>query len=350
MRLRSYGVRSDIQLYRSKLIQCEDEQSRRWNLLERPIRTLLEQSTSRKACMIFTDIEYIQSHQRNKLRDTVMMRFPCTPRLFWSRTCSLHNGFFGCDYSLPPATIPYSTHFRLAVKTPKNEGLPDYDSSYGGLSYEWSEMGFLSISTPGWNIMLCFNVPKSFISRLQANLPTMLQDLQGPYALHVPLLEQLAVSFDTSIEYIQGTVASIEKDLTDSANISSDSNSTGASFVQQRKTQLAAMFEISRHASQLVETTQIAADTVERMRIECEAFATTQKGATLPSRARRLAFVHCVIRGLSARAATNEKRLANEQNMLSNMISLHNSEALQQLVVANADSAQSSFGHQGEVI
>lgn len=140
-----------------------------------------------------------------------MTRFPYTPQLFWSRTCSLHNGFFGCEYSLPPATVPYSTYFRMAVKSPKNQGLPDYDSPHGTLAYEWSEMGFLSSSSSSRNILICFNVPDSVIVGLQESLPTMLQDLQGPYALHIPLLEQLTMLYDMSIGHVQGTVASIDK-------------------------------------------------------------------------------------------------------------------------------------------
>lgn len=162
-------------------------------------------------CLSFTEIEYFQSHQRNKLRENVMMRCPCTPQLFWSRTCSLHNGFFGCEYSVPPATVPYSTYFRMAVKSPRNQGLPDYDSPHGTLAYEWSEMGFLSSSSTSWNIMICFNVPDSIIAGLQNSLPTMVGDLQGPYALHIPLLEQLTMLYDMSIGHVQGTVASIEK-------------------------------------------------------------------------------------------------------------------------------------------
>jgi hypothetical protein len=143
-------------------------------------------------CISFTEIEYFQTAQRNKLRENVMMRFPSTPHLFWTRTCSLHNGFFGCDYSVPPAaTAPYSTY------------------------YEWSEMGFLSSSSTSWNILICFNVPESIIAGLQNSLPTVSfgkpQDLQGPYALHIPLLEQLTILYDMSIGHVQGTVASIEK-------------------------------------------------------------------------------------------------------------------------------------------
>lgn len=87
---------------------------------------------------------------------------------------------------------------------------------------------------------------------------------------------------------------------------------------RRRKKQLAAIFETSRHAAQLVETTQMAAETVDRMRVECESFAAGQKtpDRTLTQRARRLAFVHSMIRGLCARAMTNEKRLANEQSLV----------------------------------
>lgn len=87
---------------------------------------------------------------------------------------------------------------------------------------------------------------------------------------------------------------------------------------KRRKEQLAAIFEISRQATQLVETTQMAAETVGRMRIECESFAAAQKtpDRTLAQRARRLGFVHSMVRGLAARAVSNEKRLANEQSLV----------------------------------
>ena len=74
-----------------------------------------------------------------------------------------------------------------------------------------SEMGFLSSSSTSWNIMICFNVPDSIVAGLQNALPTAVQDLQGPYALHIPLLEQLTMLYDMSVGHVQGTVASIEK-------------------------------------------------------------------------------------------------------------------------------------------
>ncbi|KEQ72226.1 hypothetical protein M436DRAFT_83120 [Aureobasidium namibiae CBS 147.97] len=268
-----------------------------------------------------------------------MTRFPYTPQLFWSRTCSLHNGFFGCEYSLPPATVPYSTYFRMAVKSPKNQGLPDYDSPHGSLAYEWSEMGFLSSSSTSRNILICFNVPDSVIVGLQESLPTMLQDLQGPYALHIPLLEQLTMLYDMSIGHVQGTVASIEEAVLKLASENDRIVDLDDPPSKRRKEQLAAVFEISRHATQLVETTQMAVDTVDRMRVECESFAAAQKtpDRTLAQRARRLAFVHSMVKGLTARAVTNEKRLANEQSLLSNLIAQDNSEILQRLAAANND-------------
>jgi hypothetical protein len=62
----------------------------------------------------------------------------------------------------------------------------------------------------------------------------------------------------------------------------------------------------------------MAAETVDRMRIECESFAAAQKtpDRTLAQRARRLGFVHSMVRGLAARAVTNEKRLNNKQSLV----------------------------------
>jgi hypothetical protein len=133
----------------------------------------------------------------------------------------------------------------------------------------------------------------------------------------------------------------------------------------KRKEQLAAIFEISRHAIQLVETAQMAAETVDRMRTECESFAAGQKtpDRTLAQRARKLAFIHSMFRGLSARAVTNEKRIVNEQSLvrqlisftvalrttqdkavlmilimqLSNLIAQGNNEVLQRLAASNND-------------
>lgn len=67
------------------------------------------------------------------------------------------------------------------------------------------------LASSTWNILICFNVPDSVIAGLQESLPTIIQDLQGPSALHIPLLEQLTMLYDMSIGHVQGTVASIEE-------------------------------------------------------------------------------------------------------------------------------------------
>ncbi|TIA40433.1 hypothetical protein D6C78_02557 [Aureobasidium pullulans] len=293
------------------------------------------------ASALLWEIEHFQGQGRNALRDTIMMRFPNTPQMFWSRTCALHNGFFGCDHSLPSATTQYSTYFRLAVKTPQNQGLPDYDSPYGSLSYEWSEMGFLSASSTTWNVMICFNVPQSIITGLQPTLPTLLGDILGPYALHIPLLEQLVELYDMSVSYTGGTVDILEKELTKPGYQETETTAPGAPSAsdKQRRTQLAAMFEISNHITHLIETTQIAAETIDRMRLECESYAAVQKpvNLSLAPRARKLAFLHSMLRGLSARTRSNEKELAGAQSLLTNMIAQDNHEVLQRLAASNSD-------------
>lgn len=78
------------------------------------------------------------------------------------------------------------------------------------------------------------------------------------------------------------------------------------------------MFEISNHITHLIETTQIAAETVDRMRLECESYAAVQKpvNLSLAPRARKLAFLHSMLRGLSARTRSNEKELAGAQSLV----------------------------------
>jgi hypothetical protein len=77
------------------------------------------------------------------------------------------------------------------------------------------------------------------------------------------------------------------------------------------------LFEISRHLAHGVEITQIAAEVVERMKNACEYVHLAHGTPILATRVQRLNFLHSLLRGLSARSVSNEKRLASEQLLVS---------------------------------
>jgi hypothetical protein len=77
------------------------------------------------------------------------------------------------------------------------------------------------------------------------------------------------------------------------------------------------LFEISRHVTHSVETTQIAAEVIERMRNACEALIFVHQDPTMVMRTQKLSFLHSMLKGLHARSMSNEKRLTSEQVLVS---------------------------------
>lgn len=198
--------------------------------------------------------------------------FPYTPAVFWSETCVKHNGFFGMHTSNPAALIPkpsptsssidqtatsaaadrqnvvptsgtpglirepslssssteqtetaaagehqvvLSTYFRLIVKMllsakasvqgPIQAQVPA--SNEKEKDYKWYEMGFMSRGS----VLLCCNVPGDSIKKLFDRLPTDVEQIKGPFALHIPLLEVLAELFDESVWSMTKKVRGIEE-------------------------------------------------------------------------------------------------------------------------------------------
>lgn len=163
--------------------------------------------------------------------------FQHTPAVFWTKTCVLHNGFFGVHTSrenapassktsvsspepessstaqtrtpLPDERAEFgqqtvSTYFRLIVKMLE---LPEANGQAPTLSasnkkekdYTWHEMGFMSFSSDSRSTILCFDVPKVVITGLKDVLCASAEQYGGPFGLHVPLLEELVKLYDGSV-------------------------------------------------------------------------------------------------------------------------------------------------------
>lgn len=168
-------------------------------------------------------LEKLHVERQQKLQEW----FPHTPAVFWSDTCVDHNGFFGShtsstpiciskpspassstDQTATPAAVEHqevvSTYFRLIVKTL----LP---AERLVVAYEWHEMGFLSIFSDTKSLLLCFDIPAGSITNLYQTLPKNTDQITGPFALHIPVLEELMKLYDRSVWTMARAVRAIEK-------------------------------------------------------------------------------------------------------------------------------------------
>ncbi|KAI4783436.1 hypothetical protein E4T52_01638 [Aureobasidium sp. EXF-3400] len=296
--------------------------------------------------------------------------FPHTPTAFFSETCIEHNGFFGCHTSSKNAAPSHkpspasssitqtelpspsgsatghqeivSTYFRLIVKileAPEAHGQPPISNAPSQKDYKWHEMGFVSFSSDSRSTMLCFDVPPEVIQDLQTTLYPSTEQLGGPFGLHIPLLEELVKLYDRSVWAMAKKVREIEKKklqqrLAESGRRRSSTTSSLPSTLPSLPNDSAKpkglartaedfeyLFEISRHIAHSVETTQIATEVVERMKIACESLNLAHWNTILTMRAQKLNFLQSMFRGLSARSISNEKRLTSEQVLVSNGIS-----------------------------
>ncbi len=89
---------------------------------------------------------------------------------------------------------------------------PEYTKS--GKSYAWFEMGFFTRwSSPGHCKVLCIDTPKELQSKLNAVLrkqsPRL--DFSDPFAMHVPLIEQIILLYDLSVWRARHPVREIEQ-------------------------------------------------------------------------------------------------------------------------------------------
>jgi hypothetical protein len=166
------------------------------------------------------------------IQDRLLEWFPLTPAEFWRETCVRHNGFFGIhtpsDGAVPsPKPSPassstaqtgapsltrsatdrqetVSTYFRFIVKVLLKQ------VSSSGKDYIWHEMGFLSFSSDCRSTILCFDVPSDVIAGLEHTLPASIDQLRGPFGLHMPLLGELVALHDRSIWIMADVVRDIE--------------------------------------------------------------------------------------------------------------------------------------------
>ncbi|KAI4740191.1 hypothetical protein E4T50_09346, partial [Aureobasidium sp. EXF-12298] len=248
------------------------------------------------------------------LRKELCKHFPNIPRVFWSKTCVQHNGFFGAktstDFSSTASVssettlIEVQTWFRMiVVKTLKSA------SQYAGSNYEWHEMSCLSSFTQRRNLLLCFDTPK-YIARNMFNVLAEEENgdaATGPYGLHQLLLEQLMGLYDAG-------VWSIARAIRDSNSHSENDKGTQL-FLR--------LDENARHSTHSIEATQEAARVVACIAQHCETLASRSSvhQEFLISRCEIFKFHHTLMLGFLARAFANDKRVGHSKDLTLNVSS-----------------------------
>lgn len=99
------------------------------------------------------------------------------------------------------------TWFRCLVKNV----LKNDEPRQSGKGYTWYEMGFFTCwDNSGRCRVLCIDTPED----LQSGLETVLQESlnpRDPFAMHIPLLDQIVKLYDDSVWRVRDPVRDIEK-------------------------------------------------------------------------------------------------------------------------------------------
>ncbi|KAI4748412.1 hypothetical protein E4T50_01290 [Aureobasidium sp. EXF-12298] len=130
----------------------------------------------------------------------------------------------------------------------------------------------------------------------------------GPYGLHQLLLEQLMAIYDESVWDIARIMRNNEKSKGPMGN-------TDLHYFIK-------LYEDSRHTVHSIEATQEATKVVECIAQQCQVLAlqSSPHQELLSSRADMLRFHHTMMQGFLARAMSNDRRMGNEQNLTSNLM------------------------------
>jgi len=193
--------------------------------------------------------------------------------------------------------------------------------------YQWYEMSFISTFGKQRNLLLCLDTPRYLAYNIfDALSAEENKDIAtGPYGLHQVLLEQLMILYDESVWDIARIMRNNEKSkgvcifgFADCSN----TKLTGASEQPMGNTDLhyfIKLYEDSRHTIHSIEATQEATKVVECITRQCATLAAqkTTHQELLSSRLEMLKFQHTMMQGFLARAVSNDRRMGNEQNLVS---------------------------------
>ncbi|CRG90551.1 hypothetical protein PISL3812_07595 [Talaromyces islandicus] len=156
-----------------------------------------------KCCYIFLPKENYREGQGGIFRQFN------APALLASKMGIEINGFFGSrlSHNEDERLKSYSTWYRCLVKMIYPYKLPD------GKDYKWYEMTFVS----RWEALgsrqqiLCIDTPEELPSTLLTILENTAVNFDDPFAMHIPLLQEIVRLNDKSVWAIRDPIREVEK-------------------------------------------------------------------------------------------------------------------------------------------
>lgn len=210
----------------------------------------------------------------------------------------------------------YSTWFRCLVKL-LLEG-SDITRVGKGKDYIWYEMGFFTHwDHSGHCRILCIDTPENLPSDLQKALKGSPFKRSNPFAMHIPLLDQIVRLYDDSVWLVRHPVRDIEKNR----------GKTTPDFSN--------MHEISRHAIHVSEVLSVTIETLQKMEEQQKA---VHKDLSPPlektdreQAQQYMSFQIQMVKSLSLRSNSNLERLKGEVALAYNVIAQKDSGVMRSL-------------------
>lgn len=286
-------------------------------------------------CYIFLDKP--SSPESNNAVTEILRSFNI-PDFLNTRTCIDLNGYFGCrgkykeehdneehdkeKYNMEEhdkkkhSLESYSTWFRCLVKL-LLEG-SEITRIGKGKDYIWYEMGFFTHwDHSGHCRVLCIDTPENLPSDLQTALKGSPFKRSDPFAMHIPLLDQIVRLYDHSVWRVRHPVRDIEKSR----------GKTTPDFSN--------MHEISRHAIHVSEVLSVTIETLQKMEEQQKAIhkdlSPLLKKTDRKQAQQYMSFQVQMVKSLSLRSNSNLERLKGEVALAYNVIAQKDSGVMRAL-------------------
>ncbi|KAI5464687.1 hypothetical protein BGZ63DRAFT_378374 [Mariannaea sp. PMI_226] len=245
--------------------------------------------------------------QLEEARRDILSHFEM-PELLSTKTCVIHNGYFGCRPSYKNGKlIKYNTWFRILAKKIWKR----HETSNNSKDYIWYEMGVYTRWRKGHHpTVLCVGMPPEMPQKLQAALGANPPIEGDPFALHIPLLEQIVKLQDDCVWRLRDPIREIEQQRKDKGVV--------VGFKE--------MHEISRHAIHISEVLEVTVNTFEGLLRQGKTVYGMKKRETPDDETyceqalENLSFQAQMIKSLKLRNDSNNERLKSEIQVAYNTI------------------------------
>lgn len=167
------------------------------------------------------------AYQRHQSDCRDLLRPFNVPRLVCVDICSPGNGYFGSkeicnETSQVQSYSLYAHDYILACEFVTNAGLGcwlrclvkiAHHCPHTGSGYTWHEMTFFCRWEPSYCMVFCVDTPDGFRVQLEESLDSEheMLDLTDPFALLIPIVDQIGNLYDQSVWSIRDLIRQAEK-------------------------------------------------------------------------------------------------------------------------------------------